>query len=115
MVDALKQIIANNPEAVIMLLVLALCSLTTIGVGVLWGVLKALGTANLKLESINTNLVAYIDQKHLVHQGQIDIISSNQVANRKIIDEHEKKLDNHSERIVGLEATLYPRKLKKEK
>jgi hypothetical protein len=115
MVEALKQIIAGNPEEVIMLLVLALCALTSAGVGVLWGVLKALGTANNKLESINTNLVAYIDQKHLVHQGQIDIITSKQAANRKIIDEHEKKLDNHSERIVGLEVALYPRKLKKEK
>ena len=113
MVDALKQIISGSPEAVIMLLIFALCALTTTGVGVLWGVLKALGTANSKLESINTNLVAYIDQKHLVHQGQIDVIVNNQNNNREIIDSHEKKIENHSERIIGLEATVYPRKIRK--
>lgn len=115
MLDALKDIIKESPEAVIMLLILSLVAMSVFCARFLWLVFLTLGTTNTKLESINTNLVAYINLKHQEHQGQIDIIRNNQVEGLRVLDEHDKKIDNHSERIVGLEATIYPRRLNKDK
>lgn len=113
MENYVAKIVENNPNEVITLLLFVLSAVSILCGKFLWQVKETLIRTNANLQMINTNLVAYIDKKHSEHENEISIIKSKQGRNEEILDEHGKKLDQHSERLAGIEAGMFQRKTKR--